>query len=180
MYCGSQETLIGYVPKQLLWRNPDVARQLGCIRLFDVWIGNASIRRSATYFKDGYPHYVYFFGHAHVFQSETNKPDNERACLAYENACRIAGSADPINSFLAGLGALTRDDLCRAFSEVPVFWRRQISEMNAIMFLEGRRDWLRKLARIGFNHESAKMLFSPTLMCNTEQKNIWRSQAQLA
>ena len=167
LYNGTHNTLVRWLPKPVLWKNEAVASSSGCIRLFDVWVGNAGIREAAILYEDGYPHYIYFFSHAHIFQSEARKPDDERACNAYAAACQIAGITAPINSFLARLFALTRAELYEAFNEVPPFWRRQASEMSAIAFLENRRDWLRRLARVGFNREMAKTLPPPALMCDT-------------
>ena len=146
-------------------KNIEIARQLGCIRMFHVWAAHTGRTEYAALFERGRPTHIYFFSHRQLLNPETSADAQRRACLAYAEACREAGHAGYVDAFLRGLGSLTAAELYNAFRTVPAFWRNPSDESSSIRLLELRRDWLRALARSGFR--TFDLSLSTQAVCDT-------------
>ncbi len=138
-----------YLPMKWARKEPEIARQLGCIRILNLWTANTVSHRYACTSKDGIPKRLVFSSHAHPPDQEIPERSLLLASETYRFACLTAGSATPIDCFIADLGTLARADLEAAFIDVPLAWRDPDDEADDIALLESRRDWICELARSG-------------------------------
>ena len=162
-------SVFAILPRALAHSNLEVARQLGCIRLFDTWIANAGRREWAVVVDEGLPAHVQFFSHSRILCPENPKSASMRAANAYAEACRAAGSKQDVDSFMRAVGALKSADLHAAFRRVPAFWRSPTGceEQGAVRLLELRSAWFRAIVRHGFNAPLMSPLLPKSLMCDT-------------
>ncbi len=162
-------SLFEILPRSLAHSNMEVARQLGCIRMFDVWIANAGRREWAVVVDEGYPAHVQFFSHRHILSPENIASASMRAAKAYAEACSAAGSEQIVNSFMRTIASLRSADLHGAFRRVPVFWQDPTGceEQAAVRLLELRSAWFKSILRHGFNALPACPLPPSRLMCDT-------------
>ena len=152
VYFGSQlhngpGTVCEYFPQSYARKNPEVARQIGCAHIFNLWNTHAVSHGCWTLLKN-VPTRISFFICAHLLSEK--ELSAARAFHAYRTSCRIAENVHAIHHFLSELGALTRADLEAAFVDVPLFWRDPDDEAEESALLEVRRDWIRDLAHSGF------------------------------
>ena len=138
------------MPQSQIKENPELARQLACTHIFDLWIAHASDRRWAAVTDVDNEKHIYFFSHRNIFTPENPAASQMRASFAYEAACRISGKRKDINAFVRSLIMLTPGELRAAFETVPSFWRSASDEESALRFLHLRGQWFRWLCLKGF------------------------------
>ncbi len=153
VYFGSQlytgpGSVCEYFPQGYARKNPEVARQLGCAHMFNLWNTHA-VSHGCWILLKGVPTRISFFICAHLLNE--NELSAARALDTYRAACRTAENRHAIHHFLTELGTLTRADLEAAFVDVPLFWRDPDEEAEETALLEARRNWISDLARSNFS-----------------------------
>ncbi len=158
-----------FLPRKLAHSNMEVARQLGCILMYDVWIANAGRRERVVMVEDGLPAHVYFFAHRQILSPENPGVASMRAATAYAKACQITGDKRAVDSIMHAIASLRSVDIYAAFRRVPAFWLSVTGcdEEGAVRLLELRSEWFRALVRRGFSASPAQPLFPSGLMCDT-------------
>lgn len=131
-----------YLSGPLTRINPEIARQLGCIRVFDFWLAHGGVRRYAAMVDEGHPAHVYFFGNSHILNPEDSECIEMRAALAYKAACRFAGNPEVVDDIINLIRNLTENDLHKAIQTVPAIWRNSYIEAKTVQMLEARRKWI--------------------------------------
>ena len=167
-----------YLSDALLRANSEVARQLGCIRIFDVWLAHAGFRQFAAVMQDRRPAFVYFFSNAQALNPENPKFFEYRASVAYNEACKLAGSSRLVNEFLDGIRKQTEGDLRNVVYAVPGIWRDPAWEIKAVLMLRSRQNRLLALWRAGFSSKTPECSLPTSLLSSAYSVNITRTQAQ--
>ena len=157
-----------FLSEALIRVNPEVARQLGCVRLFDVWLAHAGFRRFASLGEKNVPAHVYFFGHSRVLCPEQPDAFEGRVSSAYKTACSIAGNAQVVEDFLERLRRIAGAQVRKAIDTVPWVWQQPCWDEKAARMLASRRDRMVAVRRKQSVLPQAPTLFStPALLCDT-------------
>ena len=157
---------------------PEIARQLGWITLFDVWIGHFGLREYAALIEKGSSPHIYFYGHSGAFRPEPEPNFEERAVSRYADACKIAGNTKYIHHFLALLARVDNAALMQAAQVVPAIWRDAALEARVIAMLQWRRDALIAALRDGITTFYKEL--PAGLLCDTAQSKLSRPPASPA
>ncbi len=168
-----------YLNDALIRANPDVARQLGCIRIFDAWIAHAGFRRYAAAMQNKRPAFIYFFANSQILKPENPKFFEHRTSVAYDGACKLAGSSQLVNEFLYGIRKQSEGDLLKAVNAVPGIWRDPSWETKTVLMLRSRQNRLIAQWQAGFSLKTPDF-FPPTpTLGNTDHVNTARPVARL-
>ena len=162
-------TPFGILPQKLAHSNMEVARQLGCILMFDLWIANAGHREWVVMVEDGLPAHVYFFSHRRILSPKNPGVVSMCPATAYAKACRTSGDKRAVDAVVHAIASLKSFDIHAAFRRVPVFWLSiaGCDEEAAARLLEARSEWFTVLMRRGFNATQAHPLLPSGPMCDT-------------
>lgn len=160
-----------YLSGPLTRMNPETARQLGCIRILDFWLAHGGARRYGAIVDGRRPVHVYFFGNSQILSPENSECMEKRAALAYEAACRTAGSPKVIDDIISVICNLRENDLRQAIRAVPAIWRNSHIEAKTVRMLEFRRDWMRAKWRPGFLSKVHGQFLVVQDLCETPLRN---------
>ena len=142
-------SLCDFMPQVYLRRYPEIARQLGCRYIFDIWTRGLLAHCGIFTLVDGIPMNLGLFGNARLSDPEQRSFLQSHDEAAYRRALLTTGDRTPVDNFIAELCSLTQADLQAAFTDVPLFWRDPDEEDRDIKRLEQRRDWISGLVRSG-------------------------------
>ena len=168
-----------YLSDALIRANSDVARQLGCIRIFDAWLAHAGLRRFAAVVQNKRPAFIYFFGNAQILNPENPEFFEHRASVAYDEACKLAGSSQLVIELLHGIRKQTEGDLRNAVNAVPGIWRDPSWEIKTVLMLRSRQNRLIAQWRAGFSLKSPSFFPSTSMLSHTDHVTTTRSVANL-
>ena len=160
-----------YLGGPLTQMNPEIARQLGCIRVLDFWLAHGGVSRYAAMVEGGRPAHVYFFGNSQILSPENPECMEKRATLAYEAACRLTGNPEVVDDLVSAICNLQENDLRQAIRAVPAIWRNSYVEAKTVQMLEARRNWMRAKWRPGFLPEVHGQFLPVPGLCETPLMN---------
>ena len=138
-----------FLSDRLIAAHPLVARQLGWISIFDLWLANASLRLYAAIVHEGYPAHIYFHSHSSAFCPEIPAAFEERVALTYARACSFSKGARQVDHFLSAIYQIEESDLISAVCSVPEIWRDASLEAYVVALLRSRRDRLLVALKVG-------------------------------
>ena len=166
-----------YLTERLIRANPRIARELGRMIMFDVWLANADFRHFSAMVEDSYPTHVYFYGNSRTFCPENPASFDERVAEGYATACRTAGNVLHIHHLLASIRAFSDDELKQTVRSVPTLWWNLSLEIQTMKLLRFRRDQIMAAPR--------RMVLSPgqrpptELLCDTNHERPVQPSGQL-
>lgn len=138
--------LIEYIPQSMMKGSGQVAHQLGCVRIFDLWRAQSASRQYAATMEKSRPTHVYFFGHSQSLLAGTSVELGPDADAIYQAACKTAGSPSIIEAFLRSILVLTDQDLCDIVTKVERLWPTRTIDGTIYPLLRERRKALSNFA----------------------------------
>ncbi len=157
---------VEYLPAAIVQTNPKIARQIGCMRILDLWLAHRGPRQYIARLDELRPVHIYFFGHSGVLEVRKLPALAAEAPYAYRAACKVAGGAQPIDDWIVLLSRATDNVFQDAVRSVPGLWRDLLHERRTLEFLLARRNELCAIWRIGFNANLESQAF-PSRSCAT-------------
>ena len=142
-----------WLSNALMRKNAEVARQIGCIRIFDAWLAYDDIRQYAAMVEAKHPLCVYFFGNSRILNPENPALFQHRMHSISDAASSDPGGLRSLDEFLYRLSKYRDQDLREAARAVPDFWRDRVWEARALRFLQLRRDSITSMWRSGLTHQ---------------------------
>ena len=171
--------LRNYLSEKLIQMNPEVARQLGCIKILDTWLANSGTRHYAAMVEDNYPAHVYFFSNSSILVPENPNLVEERVYKAHQAACRITADPRVVEDCFQAIRNFTDVEIRAAIRAVPPLWRDPCLEAKTLLILGFRRDWLTAMWHSNFSLRSRGLVLPVPLLRDTTQMTKARASVTM-